>query len=176
MGLDSGASKSDGCDRALPVNMKHSPPRTPTSATFPVPNGIPSITLQTLHNSDSCPRTRSRISRLISSEGTGTISASVDPILQCQRSDRMRAGHSGDISRCWIETNNGPPLCNGSIAVPSHKFAGVRPDRDQIRRGRNWPPGRCPVLDHCLLVFHKTKNASRRRLPATQPSPCFRPL
>jgi hypothetical protein len=33
----------------------------------------------------------------------------------------MRTGYSGDVARCMIETNSGPLLGNGLIAVPRYQ-------------------------------------------------------
>src|SRR5262249_31821141 len=61
---------------------------------------------------DMCPRLAA------ASAAAASIRAGVAPIVQCQATDGMRASYGGDVARLRIETNNGPILGNGLIAVP----------------------------------------------------------
>src|SRR6516165_5174604 len=96
------------------------------------------------------------------SSRAASISARVAPSLQCQATDQMRAGYSGDVTRRGIETNNGPLLRNGLIAAPRDQpqaASRIEIKLDAAKMGRQ---AHAQSLTVASLCVHNAKNASRR--------------
>src|SRR6266516_5171311 len=106
---------------------------------------------------------------------SSSISASAVPVLQCQRSDRIHAGQSGDIARCRIKAMNGPLSCNGLIAAACYEpraFDRIEIKLDAAKISRQ---ADAQSFDRCLLVCPQNKEcvALGRSLQSSQ-DPAFR--
>ena len=160
-------------------NMKHSPLQTRNNLQRRSPPGRRSRFIDHVANIAQLPidvhglQSHRRPDR---SAAPASIGAGAVPILQCQRSDRMHAGHSGDIARGRIETKNGPPLCNGSIAAPCHEPQAPGRIEIKLEAAKIGRQADAQSFDRRLLVCpQRTRMRRAAPFPAKRPRPCFPP-